>query len=388
MDIYQRLGVRPVINAASTYTKLGGSIMTPPVAQAMADAAGCFLNLTELQEAVGRRLAELTHNEAAYVSNGAAAGLALATAACVTGDDVAFMARLPNDLAGMKNEIVIHRAHRNHYDVAVRQVGVTLVEIGHLETFPWELDDAITDRTAAVVYFAGERFQRTLTLPLPYVIERAHTRGVPVIVDAAAQVPPVSNLWRFTAELGADVAIFSGGKGLGGPQNSGLVIGREAIIRTVQLNGPPVQRIGRAMKVSKEAMIGLLVAVEHYLTRDHEADARRWDDVVDAWLTAWQSLAPHGVAISRLAAGEAGEPIPRVILRFTPEATIDRDGVVAALRADDPAIEVVLHDPTSIAVSPHLLQDGEAEVVESRVAELLVGIAGGVPAGVSAQRAT
>jgi uncharacterized pyridoxal phosphate-dependent enzyme len=387
VDIYRRLGVHPVINAASTYTKLGGSIMAPPVAQAMADAAGCFLNLTELQDAVGRRLAELTHNEAAYVSNGAAAGLALATAACVTGDDVALMARLPNDLDGMKNEVVIHRAHRNWYDVAVRQVGVKLVEIGHLETFPWELDEAITDRTAAVVYFAGKHFERTLTLPLPYVIERAHARGVPVIVDAAAQVPPVSNLWRFTAELGADVTIFSGGKGIGGPQNSGLVLGREAIVRAVQLNGPPVQRIGRAMKVSKEAMIGLLVAVEHYLARDHEADAKRWDGVVGSWFSAWQPLVPHGVVVSRLESGEAGEPIPRVILRFTPEATIDRDGFVAALRADDPPIEVVLHDPTSIAVSPHLLQEGEAEIVETRVADRLAGLAGRVPAGAVSVRA-
>src|SRR5215217_9091231 len=118
MEYYRKLGIRPIINAASTYTKLGGSIMAPSVAQAMADAAGCFLNLAELQEAVGKRLAELTHNEAAYVSNGAAAGLALATAACVTGDDVAKKARLGTDLSGMKNEIVIHRAHRNHYAVA------------------------------------------------------------------------------------------------------------------------------------------------------------------------------------------------------------------------------------------------------------------------------
>jgi L-seryl-tRNA(Ser) seleniumtransferase len=387
MEYYRRLGVRPVINAASTYTKLGGSIMAPSVARAMADAAGCFLNLTELQDAVGKRLAELTHNEAAYVSNGAAAGLALATAACVTGDDVTKMARLPTDLSGMKNEIVIHRAHRNHYDVAVRQVGVTLVEIGHLETFPWELDAAITERTAAVVYFAGKHFERTLTLPLPYVIERAHARGVPVIVDAAAQIPPASNLWRFTAELGADVAIFSGGKGLGGPQNSGLVVGREDILRAVQLNGPPVQRIGRAMKVSKEAMIGLLAAVELYLERDHEADAAKWSAVADSWLRAWQPIAPQGITISRLEIGEAGEPIPRIIARFTPEATIDRDGFVEALRRNDPAIEVVLHDPTSIGLTPYLLQAGEETVVETRVAELLTGLAGGIPAVAPAVRA-
>jgi L-seryl-tRNA(Ser) seleniumtransferase len=387
MEIYRRLGVRPVINAATTYTRLGGSIMAPQVPQAMADAAGCFLNLPELQEAVGRRLAELTHNEAAYVSNGAAAGLALATAACVTGEDVALMARLPNDLEGMKNEVVIHRAHRNWYDIAVRQVGVKLVEIGHLETFPWELDAAITERTAAVVYFAGKHFERTATLPLPLVIERAHAHGVPVIVDGAAQVPPVSNFWRYTAELGADVAIFSGGKGIGGPQNTGLVVGREAIIRAVQLNGPPVQLIGRAMKVSKEAMVGLLAAVEHYLSKDHEAEAATWSAVVDSWLTAWQSSSPQGIAVTRAETGEAGEPIPRIIMRFTPEATIDRDGFVAALRRDDPAIEVVLNDATSIAFSPHVLQPGEAAIVKSRVDDLLGGLASSIPAGIPATRA-
>jgi uncharacterized pyridoxal phosphate-dependent enzyme len=386
MDYYRRLGVRSVINAATTYTRLGGSIMAPQVAQAMADAAGCFLNLPELQEAVGRRLAELTRNEAAYVANGAAAGLALATAACVTGDDVTLMARLPNDLEGMKNEVVIHRAHRNWYDIAVRQVGVKLVEIGHLETFPWELDAAITDRTAAVVYFAGKHFERTATLPLPYVIERAHARGVPVIVDAAAQVPPVSNLWHFTTELGADVAIFSGGKGLAGPQNSGLVVGREAIIRAAALNGPPVQRIGRAMKVSKEAMIGLLAAVELYLSTDHEAQASVWNGIVDSWLAAWQPVAPRGVAVARLETNEAGEPIPRIIIRFAPDAPVNRDGFVATLRRDDPPIEVVLSDATSVAISPHLLRPGEDAVVESRVAGLLSEVGAGVPVAAAAAR--
>src|SRR3712207_5576599 len=177
--------------------------MAPHVARAMADAAGCYVNLFELQEAVGRRLAELTGNEAAYVTNGAAAGLALATAACITGEDLAAMARLPNDLSGLKNEIVVHRNQRNWYDFAIRQTGARLVEIGHaMETAPGELEAAITERTAAVFYFAGAHLNRH-TLPLPLVIECAHARGVPVVVDAAAQIPPASNLWHFTAELGA-----------------------------------------------------------------------------------------------------------------------------------------------------------------------------------------
>ncbi|MEA2584228.1 MAG: D-glucosaminate-6-phosphate ammonia-lyase, partial [Thermomicrobiales bacterium] len=176
-------------------------------------------------------------------------------------------------------------------------------------------------------------------------------------------------------------------KGLAGPQNSGLVVGKASLVRAMQLNGPPYQRIGRAMKVSKEAMVGLLAAVELYLSKDHEAEAATWSAVVDSWLTAWQSSSPQGIAVTRAETGEAGEPIPRIIMRFTPEATIDRDGFVAALRRDDPAIEVVLNDATSIAFSPHVLQPGEAAIVKSRVDDLLGGLASSIPAGIPATRA-
>lgn len=376
-DIYGQLGVRPVINCATTYTRLGGSIMAPHVARAMADASGAFVNLFDLQAAVGNRLAALTRNEAAYVSNGAAAALALATAACITGEDVSLMARLPMQTDGLKNEVVVHRSQRNWYDIAVRQVGVTLVEIGHtMETFPWELDAAINERTAAVLYFAGTHLNRN-TLPLEYVVERAHARGVPVIVDAAAQVPPVENLWRYTTEIGADIAIFSGGKNLAGPQGSGLAVGKASIVRAMRLNGPPHQRIGRAMKVSKESMIGLLAAVEHYLTIDQAAEQRRWSDTVDLWLESWEERAPETLAIWREETNEAGEPIPRVIVRLKPGAGVNRDELVTVLRNGEPGIEVVLHDPESVAFSPHLLNAGDAEAVTKRVSQLLYDLAGG-----------
>ena len=371
-DIYRSLGVRPVINCATTYTRLGGSVMAPHVAQAVADAAGAFLDLTELQVAVGKRLAELTGNESAYVSNGAAAGLVLAVAACITGEDPALMARLPGDLSGMKNEVIVHRTQRNYYDIAIRQTGARIVEIGHsMETAPWELDAAITERTVAIVYFAGDHLNHK-TLPLPYVVERARLHGVPVIVDAAAQVPPVSNLTYFTRDCGADIAIFSGGKHLRGPQNSGLVVGREEIIAAMRLNGPPHQRIGRGMKVAKETMIGLLAAIEHYLSQDHEAVWQDWSQTVDRWLDAWIERAPVGIEVWRDDRNEAGEPIPRVIMRFGRQAVWSRDPFIAALRRGDPAIEVVLHDAESIAFSPNLLQEGEAAQVGRRVNEMLL----------------
>ena len=287
-NIYDELGVPRIINCATTYTRLGGSIMAPEVAQAMADVSQAFVDISTLVEAVGARLAVLTNNEAAYVSNGAAAGLSLATAACIAGEDPALAARIPNDLDGLKSEVVVHRQHRIWYDQAVRNTGVKLVEIGHsYETQSWELDAAINERTAAVLYVAGGHL-RGNTSPLEFVIERAHARGVKVIVDAAAQLPPVSNLWHFTRDLGADVAIFSGGKNVSGPQISGLMVGTAEMIRAIRFNGPPNQRFGRSLKVGKEAMVGLLKAVERYVTLDHDALWKEWSVVVDDWLESWE----------------------------------------------------------------------------------------------------
>lgn len=380
MDVYQRLGIKPIINCAATYTKLGGSIMPPHVAQAMADAAGWFVDLAQLQEAVGKRLAEITNNEAAYVSNGAAAGLALAAAACMTGDDIAAMMRLPNDVEGLKNEIIIHRGQRNYYDFAIRQTGATLVEIGHsMETTPFDLEAAFSDRTAAVFYFAGKHLNHK-TLPLEQVVEMAHARDVPVVVDAAAQIPPVSNLWHFTTELGADLAIFSGGKGIRGPQNSGLVLGRADLIRAVSLNGPPVQRIGRPMKVSKEAMIGLLRAVETLLELDMDTLIAGWNAQAEGWLSSWREVAPDGVTLSLDPWGEAGAPISRVIIHFGPDAPIDRDTFIDALRNGERQIEVVVHGEHSVALSAELLQPGEAEIADARVREVLSGAGAAVVA--------
>ena len=361
-SIYERLGITPVINCATNYTRLGGSIMSPEVVAAMVESVPAFVDLPSLAVAVGNRLAKLTRNEAAHVTAGAAAGLALATAVAVAGDDPAIMARLPNRMEGLKREVIVHRTQRLWYDHAVRQTGVDLVEIGHTyETPAWELDAAFSERTAAVLYFAGRHLNRN-TLDLDYVIERAYAHGVPVIVDGAAQIPPVSNLWHFTQELGADVAIFSGGKNLRGPQNSGLVVGTAEMIRRMRLLGPPNQGFARSMKVAKETMIGLLAAVERYVSLDHEALHREWSIVVDDWREAWSDLP---ATVTRDDRNEASEPIPRVLVRFG--CRVERDEVIAELRRGSPPIEVVLHDPETLAVSPHLLQDGEARIVRDRV---------------------
>jgi L-seryl-tRNA(Ser) seleniumtransferase len=366
--IYDDLGVRPIVNALSTYTRLGGSVMPPEVTAAMADAARAFVDLEELQAAVGRKIAELTHNEAAYVSSGAAAGLVLATAACVAGTDPKAIQQLP-DLTGLKDEVVVHKSHRNGYDHAVRSVGVKLVEIGSaLHTARWELEQGITDRTA-LVFWTQAGMTGYADLPLATVIEVAHSRGVPVLVDAAAQLPPVENLWRFT-QMGADLVVFSGGKDLHGPQSSGLIVGRADLIAACARNGPPHHAIGRPMKVGKEEMVGLLAAVKWYLGLDHAARAARHEQIVAEWCAALNRI--PGVCASRSFPNSAGQPVPRARI------TLDRGRlglaageVVARLLEGEPAIAVMPDGPDSFYLNPYTLHDGEERFVLDRLCALL-----------------
>jgi D-glucosaminate-6-phosphate ammonia-lyase len=367
MSIYEDLGIRPVINAYATLTRLGGSRMPPEVVAAMAEASGCFIDLCELQRRVGERIAEITHNEAAYVCSGAAAGLTLATAACIAGTTAAAIAQLP-DLTGLKDEVIIHRAHRNGYDHAVRQVGVRIVEIGDTGgTTQQQLENALSARTAAIVWFQAA-FTGRGDLPLSEVIAVATRHDVPVIVDAAAQLPPVSNFWRYT-EMGAALVIFSGGKDLCGPQSSGLILGKRGLIAGCTLNGNPNYGIGRGMKVGKEEMLGLLAAVRRYLNLDHEAREEWCERVVADWNTALNRLT--GVSACRDFPNEAGQPLPRSLVTIaTEDAGINCDGVIAKLAESNPVIAVAPSGAQSFFLNPMTLAPGEEESVRKRLLEI------------------
>ena len=369
MTIYESLGIRPVINAWATLTRLGGSLMPPEVLQAMNEAAECFIDLPELQQRVGQRIAELTHNEAAYVSSGAGAGLVLAAASCITGSDKDLMWKIP-DLTGLKNEIIVHSAHRNGYDYAVRQIGAKIVEIGAdgRRTTRDDLERAITPQTGAFFWFQGA-MSTPNDIPLREVIEITKAHNIPVVVDAAAQLPPVSNLWTFT-QMGAALAVFSGGKDLCGPQSSGLVLGRRDLIEACQAHGSPNAAVGRPMKVGKEEMLGVLAAVERYLHLDHDARERYCEDTVNEWCNTLCTL--PGVQAQRTFPNEAGQPLPRCLLSVdAAQAGVTRDEVIEQLKTGDPAIVAEPVAENAIHLNPMTLNVGEEKIILNRLVEII-----------------
>ena len=371
MGIYEELGVARVINAAATLTALGGSLMPPEVLGAMRDAAEAFVDMHELQQKVGSRLARLTRNEAAYVASGCAAGLVLGILGCRTGDDLKKIARLGSgkDLPG---EVIIQASHRNPYDWVIALAGARMRTVGNTQqTFDWELESAIGENTAAVLHIAGIRYAKG-ALPLPEVVRLAHSRGVPVIVDAAAQLPPCSNLWHYTSEIGADLAVFSGGKELKGPQASGLVVGKTALIEAVRANGAPHQRFARAMKAGKEEIIGLLVAVERYLALDQVAESARCEE----WCNAWAQLFAQvpGVRTELDRHNEGGAELPRLAVHLD-EAVLRRDAFAIAeqLWSGAPRIAVIATDSSTLYLEPDLVQLEECDLVGQQVLACLRG---------------
>jgi len=369
MTNYESLGIRPIINASATLTKLGGSLMPPEVVQAMHDAAQCFVDLPELQIRVGDRIAELTHNEAAYISSGAAAGLVLATAVCVTDCDLDLINVFPH-IEHLKNEVIIQHNHRNGYDYAVQQVGIKVIEVGDKSgATSDDLRRTITPKTAAIFWFQGT-MASDVDIPLPEIVAIANEHQIPVVVDGAAQVPPVENLWKFT-EMGVSMVIFSGGKDLRGPQSSGLVLGKRRYIEAMRHHGSPNQGIARPMKVGKEEMMGLLAAVERYLTFDHESRAQYCETTVSDWCEAFSTI--EGIKVERDFPNEAGQPLAWCLVTLDAEKCgITRDALVQALFDGTPSIAVALGgDDNQLHLNPMTLELGQEKIVEDRFIEVL-----------------
>ena len=268
MDIFEELGLHRYINAQDTFTKYGASCMLPSALRAMSEISEYCVDLYEVQEKAGDAIARLTNNEAAYITNGAAGALQECAASVLAVDSEEVFHQLP--LTGERREILMQRAQHNMYDRSMAAAGAEIVYVGDEMRAPseQEFENAITAHTAAIAYVIY--FGREYALPIEKVIEIAHKHSLPVIVDAAAQNPPASNLWRFT-HMGADMVIFSGGKTMRGPQDSGLVLGKREWINRLRKWGPPTDGVCRGCKTSREAMVGLYAAVKEYMAVDESA---------------------------------------------------------------------------------------------------------------------
>ena len=364
-SIYDQIGVRTIINAAGATTAVGGTLMPQEVIDAMISASKSFVLLDELNRAVGKKIAEVTGAEDGYVTAGSAAAMLVAVAACIAGTDPVKVRKLPNS-EGMANEVIIHRMHRIGYDQMFRAAGGKLVEIGMpRRTEAWELEDAINENTACVAWIDSPA---TGPGPLDFeqVVEIAHRRGVPVVVDAASTLPPMHHITRWL-EQGADLAIYSGGKGIRGPQDSGVLAGRADLIAAARANGAPNTGVGRAAKVSKEAMAGLYVALERFAIFDHDAEHTERSRM--AHMIAGELDGIENVDVVTVTDFEA-YPMPVVKLYPARGATWTSADLGEQLAAGEPSIHGKI-EWDHYGIHTHVLQEGEPEQIVEAVRALL-----------------
>ncbi|NKB71828.1 MAG: hypothetical protein GKR89_32530 [Candidatus Latescibacteria bacterium] len=367
MDIYRSLGVEPLINAAGTLTRMSGSVMLPEVVEAMEAASRHFVDMEELHRGAGRRAAELVGVEAAHICACATAGIALMAAACMAGTEGDKIRQLP-DTAGLRRKFAAFRAHRNGFDQALRLAGGQFVEVDDSLA---GLEDILQRDDLAGVFYTFSWFCPAGVPTLPQVTERAARAGVPVIVDAAAEIPPLENLRRFVDE-GAALVAFSGGKALRGPQASGLVLGRADMVEACRLHDSPNMGVGRGMKAGKEEIVGLVRALELYSERDHDADRACWDGRLNTIERHLQEV-PH-VQLWRQMPYGLGQLIPHLAIQWDENVRqASHQQVQVRLKAGQPRIAVqLIHEPVyafardvgaHLRVHPHTLQEGEEEAV-------------------------
>ena len=361
-DYFKELGVRTFINAAGTYTSMTGSLMLPEVIEAYNYATNEYVLLDDLQDKVGERIASLLHCEAATVTAGAASAITLGMAGILTGMDEEKVIQLP-DLTGMKSEVIIQKSHRIVYDHAIRNCGVELVEVVTRK----ELERAINEKTAMMWFFNGNNFVGEITDE--EFVEIATKHGIPSFNDCAADVPPVENLWKYTG-MGFDLVTFSGGKGLRGPQSGGLLLGKKKYIDAARLNAPPRgNTIGRGMKVNKEEVLGMLVTIESYLSRDHASDWALWEQQIKIIHDAVVSI--PGVTPETHVPPVANH-VPSLRISWdTGHIQLTPDELREKLRKGHPSIETV-GGAESVGITTWMMQPGQERVVATRIREFLL----------------
>lgn len=365
MNFFNKNGIIPYINAHDTYTIYGGSRMAENTLETMKEVAASFVDLKQMQIVLGKKLAELTGNEAAYFTNGAAGALLLCACVSMAEDNEYYYRMLPQ-VKGTKREIIVMRAQRNAYDAALAVSGADIIEIGDAdETLEMELNGSINEKTAAIAYFASTLYQRG-SMEFEKVMEIAKKHNVPVIVDAAAQLPPKDNLQKYT-NAGADMVIFSGGKTLCGPQDSGVILGKKVWIERCIRFGAPEHGICRVSKTSREAMAGLYTAIENYVNQDEkerDQELRLLLHIIS------EKLKEVDVEMEKqiVEGGPVGQTYPRLFLYLPGRIKVDE--IVCKMKERRIYIGIDVFQ-NAIYISPLNLNEEEAQIVAKELVNIL-----------------
>ncbi|WP_368652238.1 hypothetical protein AB4Y30_10775 [Ornithinibacillus sp. 4-3] len=364
MNIYEELGIPTLINAQDSETRLGGSRLPEEIRQKMNEASPYFVKIAELEIKLSERIAQMTNNDSCLITNGASAGLAISVAGCITRGNEKFIQQLPSTDQIPKNEAIMFKAQRNNYDNAIRLSGAKLIEI---ESNKEDLVSSISRETACIVYFAGD-FYESKAIPFLEVVEIAKKFEIPLIVDAAANLPPVSNLWFYTKQ-GADLVVFSGGKTLRGPQASGLILGKETWINYCRLNSSPNKSIGRPMKVGKEEMIGIFYALDRYLKLDHAKEKKSQENMLDYMIEKIEKSIPD-VSLNKIYPAHHGQDYSRLKIEFddSMRAKFYKNELE---KGKNPIIINLSSDSKALIINPLHLEESEVAMIITKLTSLM-----------------
>ena len=361
-DILKELGIRTFVNAAGTYTAMTASLMHDEVVETIKQGAKKFAMLDEVQDKVGEKIAELCHAEAATVTAGCWSALVLGTAGVLTGMDMKKVAQLP-DVTGMKSEVIVQKGHNIGYVHALTNTGAKIIEIESVQ----ELEKAINEKTAMMWFLNTYAPMGKIQHEEWVAIAKKHK--IPTMIDMAADVPPVSNLWKYN-DLGFDLVCVSGGKAMCGPQSAGILMGRKDLIAAARLSAPPRGgNIGRGMKVNKEEILGMYVALEKYINQDHDAEWKMWESKIDTIATSVNSI--EGV-ITEVSVPPIANHTPLLFIKWDEsKVKTNNKALMLKLRNGSPSIEVMANG-TGINITVFMLQEGEEKIVAKRVREELL----------------
>jgi L-seryl-tRNA(Ser) seleniumtransferase len=380
-DYYEKLGVAKIINAAGTYTTLTAACMPPVVVSAVRKAALHPVRLEELQRKSGEYIARQLQCEGAVVTSGASGAITLATAACLQFANKIDPLAMPQAIDGMKNQVIVQRAHRYGYDHAMFLCGARVTEVVTLDDYK----RAAAAGNAVMTNFFNaaedeDGIAGTARIGREEWLKVAHEHGIPCHLDAAADMPPISNLWKYTG-MGFDLVAFSGGKGMRGPQNAGLLLGKKYLTDLAMQNDNPNEGVGRGMKVAKEQIVGMVAAVDWVLSHTEESmqgDYRRRADLIAQAVRGLPSVTTQ-IVVPRIA-----NHVPHLLIRFDPAvAGVTTQQIVNTLREGEPSIELnpntgrppnqgIPSDANTLVVGVWMLQPGEDEVVGRRIRSALL----------------